>query len=34
MPELLLGLLAFLSIGVAITGIVAGIAMVKSPYRD
>lgn len=34
MPEVLLGLLAFLSVGVAITGIVAGVAMVRSPYRD
>ncbi|CAN5139412.1 hypothetical protein BH09ACT6_BH09ACT6_21650 [soil metagenome] len=34
MPGLLLGLLAFLSAGVGITGLVAGIAMIRSPYRD
>jgi hypothetical protein len=34
MPELLLGLLAFLSVGVGITGVIAAIAMVRSPYRE
>lgn len=34
MPEFLIGLIAFITIGVGITGIAAAIAMFKSPYRD
>ncbi|TQL55934.1 hypothetical protein FB464_3508 [Subtercola boreus] len=33
MPELLIGLLAFITVGTGIVGIAAGIAMFKSPYR-
>ncbi len=34
MPQLLFGLIGFITLGVGITGIAAGIAMAHSAYRN